>query len=251
MTLEGRVALVTGGSRGIGRAIALALAGDGADVAVNYRRDGAAAQEVVQAIAALGRHGRAYQADVADSAAVHAMADAIVQQFGSIDILVSNAGIASRGRLVADTDIEEVRRVLETHAIGAFNCCHAALPYLRQRPRGDIVLISSTAAAQCGPGGGPYNMAKRAVEALAQTLWKEERATSIHVNVVAPGLTETEMGKRLVRATTGMDDIKQMYPSSPFGRVGQPEDIANAVAFLVSGRAAYVTGQTLTVSGAG
>ena len=251
MTLEGRVALVTGGSRGIGRAIALALAGSGADVAVNYRRDGTAAQEVVQAVTALGHRARAYQADVSDSAAVHAMADAIAAQLGSIDILVSNAGIASRGRFVADTDVEEVRRVLETHAIGAFNCCHAVLPYLRQRPRGDIILISSNAAAQCGAGGGPYNMAKRAIEALAQTLWKEERPNNIRVNVVAPGLTETEMAKRLVRATTGIEDIKEMYPTSPFGRVGQPEDIANAVAFLVSDQAAYITGQTLTVSGAG
>src|SRR5262245_38541002 len=195
MSLQGRVALVTGGSRGIGRGIALALAEDGADVAVNYRRDEAAAKETVSAIESLGRKARAYSASVDSLEACQSMVDAVVKDFGFVDILVNNAGIASRGQTVKNTDPAEFERVVRTHAFGAWYLCHLVIPSMRTRPRGDVVMISSVATLSHAGGGAPYNMGKAALESLAFTLSKEEKKNGIRVNVVRPGLGETEMGR--------------------------------------------------------
>jgi NAD(P)-dependent dehydrogenase (short-subunit alcohol dehydrogenase family) len=251
MTRNGRVALVTGGSRGIGRAIALGLAADGADVAVNYRRDAEAAAVTIKAIEALGREARAYAADVGSLDEGRAMVAAAVADFGFVDILVNNAGIASRGRSVADTDPEDLERVVRTHALGAHHLCQAVLPSMRTRPRGDIVMISSRIARDHPPNGAPYAMGKAALEALAFTLANEERAAGIHVNVVAPGLVDTDMGQRLARATMGTQDIHELDAHFPFGRVCSPEDVAGVVRFLVSDAAGYVTGQKIYVDGGG
>ena len=249
--LGGRVALVTGGSRGIGRAIALALAEDGADVAVNYRRDEAAAAETVAAIEALGQRARAYRAAVGDEEEGRAMVAAVVADFGLVDILVNNAGIASRGQTVGDTDPAEVERVVRAHALGAHHVCAAVLPSMRASPRGDIVMVSSAVTASWPANSAPYNMAKAALEALAFTLAKEERPSGIRVNVVAPGLVDTDMGRRLARAVTGVDDIRHLDAGAPFGRVCAPEDVAGVVRFLVSPAAGYVTGQKIVVDGGG
>ncbi len=251
MSLAGRVALVSGGSRGIGRAIALALAEDGADVAVNYRRDEAAAKEAVAAIEALGRRARAYAASVDSLEACQAMVDAVVRDFGFVDILVNNAGIASRGQTVKNSDPLEFERVVRTHAFGAWYLCHLVIPSMRTRPRGDVVMISSVATLHHAGGGAPYNMGKAALESLAFTLAKEEKKHGIRVNVVAPGLVETEMGRRLAKGAMGVDDIRKLDAVMPFGRVCQPEDVANVVRFLVSERASYVTGEKINVYGGG
>jgi NAD(P)-dependent dehydrogenase (short-subunit alcohol dehydrogenase family) len=251
MTLEGRVALVTGSSRGIGRAIALGLADDGADVAVNYRRDADSAGETVDAIRALGRNGRAYRASVDDREALRAMVESASAELGPIDLLVNNAGIASRGQNVCDTDPDELERCIRIHALGPAELCRLVLPGMRTRPRGDIVMISSVATLYYAPNSAPYNMGKAAMEALAFGLAKEERANGIHVNVVAPGLVETEMGRRLVKATRGVDDLRELDASMPFGRVCQPEDVANVVRYLVSEGGAYLTGEKLNVHAGG
>ncbi|HTY18085.1 MAG TPA: SDR family oxidoreductase [Myxococcota bacterium] len=250
MSLEGRVALVTGGSRGIGRAIALALAEDGADVAVNYRRDEAAAKETVAAIEGLGRRARAYRASVEAPDEARAMVEAILAELGPIDILVNNAGIASRGNTVAKTDPAELERVVRTHALAPHHLCQLVLPGMRGRPRGDIVMISSAATLHHPAAGAPYNMGKAAMEALAFTLAKEVKKFGIRVNVVAPGLVETEMGRRLMKATAGVDDLRTLDAAMPFGRVCQPEDVANAVRWLVSDRASYITCEKINVYGA-
>jgi NAD(P)-dependent dehydrogenase (short-subunit alcohol dehydrogenase family) len=250
MNLSGRVALVTGGSRGIGRAISLALAEDGADVAVNYRRDDAAASETVAAIEALGRKARAYGAPVDDFDGLAVMVAGAEKELGPIDILINNAGIASRGQNVVDTDPAELERCIRIHALGPAQLCKLVLPGMRTRPRGDIVMISSVATLHWGPNSAPYNMGKAAMEALAFGLAKEERPNGIHVNVVAPGLVETEMGRRLVKAQ-GVDDIKAMASRMPFGRVCQPEDVANVVRYLVSEGGSYLTGEKLNVHGGG
>ena len=249
MGLEGRVALVTGGGRGIGRAIALALAEDGADVAVNYRKDEAAAQETVAAIEALGRRARAYPGSVDSYEDDQRIARAAIADFGFVDILVNNAGIASRGHSVERTDPAELERVMRTHAFGAHHLCQLVLPSMKTRPRGDIIMISSVATLHYDPGGAPYAMAKAALEALAFTLAKEVKKRGIRVNVVAPGLVETEMGRRLVKATAGVDDLRTLDAAMPFGRVCQPEDVANAVRWLVSDRASYITGEKINVYG--
>jgi NAD(P)-dependent dehydrogenase (short-subunit alcohol dehydrogenase family) len=247
--LEGRVALVTGGGRGIGAAICLGLAADGADVAVNYRRSADAAAEVVAAIEALGRRAVAVQAAVDDPEADEAMVAEAVDALGGLDLLVHNAGVASRGSAVADTHPDEVLRLLNIHAIGPHHLTRLALPHIRRADRGDIVFISSIATREPAPNGAPYNMAKSAMEALAFSLAKEEQRHGIHVNVVAPGLVHTEMGRRLVQSWGA--DIDELDPTMPFGRVCRPEDVADVVRYLVSPAAGYVTGQRLYVDGGG
>jgi len=257
--LQGRVALVTGGGRGIGRGISELLAAHGATVAVNYRRDADAAGETVAAISSLIPRPKAYAASVDDADECAAMVDAVVGDYGGVDLLVCNAGIASRGRSVADTDPEEMIRVVTTHAFGPHHMCRLVLPSMRARAtaesgRGDIIMISSVATSHMGANGAPYNMGKAAMEALASTLAKEERRNNIHVNTVAPGLVETDMGVRLARAMTGnreMEDLRSMDAMSPFGRVCQPADIAEAVLWLCSPGSGYVTGQRIEVDGGG
>jgi NAD(P)-dependent dehydrogenase (short-subunit alcohol dehydrogenase family) len=251
MSLSGRTALVTGASRGIGRAIALALAEDGAKVAINYRRDEGAAKQSLDAVLALGGEAAAYCAPIDDAAAVEQMVEAATDELGPIDILVNNAGIASRGQSVVKTDPAELERVVRVHALAPHHLCQLVIPGMRKCERGDIVMISSAATQYHSGYGAPYNMGKAAMESLAFTLAKEERANGIHVNVVAPGLVETDMGERLMKATAGVDDLRKLDATMPFGRVCQPEDVANVVRFMVSGGASYLTGERLYVHGGG
>ena len=251
MSLSGRIALVTGSGRGVGRGIALALAADGADVAVNYRKDADAAAAVVAEIKAMGRRAHAYAASVDDPDADAQMCEAIGRDLGPVSILVNNAGIASRGQAVADTDPVEMQRVVATHAFASHHLCRLLVPGMRALPRGDVIMISSVATRGMGPNGAPYNMAKAALEALAMTLFKEERAHGIRVNIVAPGLVETEMGRRLMKATAGVDDLRALDATMAFGRVCQPEDVANVVRWLVSDANSYVTGERIYCDGGG
>lgn len=250
--LDGRVALVTGGGRGIGRGISELLAANGASVAVNYRRDQEAADDTVRGIRSLGGTASAYAASVDDAEADRIMVEAVLADFGHVDILVVNGGIASRGQSVADTDPAEMERVVATHAFGAHHLSRLVLPSMRERERGDIVMISSVATSRVNANGAPYTMAKAAQEALAYTLAKEELGNGIHVNIVAPGLVETDMGVRLARATTGrreMSDLRSLDAYSPFGRVCQPLDVANVVLWLCSDAAGYLTGQRIECDG--
>jgi NAD(P)-dependent dehydrogenase (short-subunit alcohol dehydrogenase family) len=250
MSLAGRTALVTGASRGIGRAIALALAADGADVAVNYRREKDEADKTVAEIRKLGRRAEAFAASVDDYAAVEAMAAAVQEKLGPISILVANAGIASRGQAVIDTDPAEMARVVAVHAFAPFYCAKAVLPQMRTQKRGDIVVISSVATLHHAARGAPYNMGKAAGEALALTLAKEERGNGIYVNIVAPPLTDTDMGQRLAKAR-GTANIRDLDAAMPFGHVCTPEEIANVVRFLCSPQNTYVSGEKISVHGGG
>jgi 3-oxoacyl-[acyl-carrier protein] reductase len=249
--LTGRTALVTGAGRGIGRAIALSLAEAGADVAVNYRSDAEAAQETVREIEAMGRKAKAYGASVENWDQDEAMVAEVLKDFGGIGILVNNAGIASRGQSVADTDPAEMERVVRVHAFGPHYLCKLVIPHMRKEGRGDIIMISSVATLGMGARGGPYNMGKAAMEALALTVAKEERQHGIRCNIVAPSLTVTEMGRRLTRATTGIADIHELDARSPFGRVSTPEDVAAAVTWLVSSANPYANGQKININGGG
>jgi len=251
MDLEGRVALVTGAGRGVGRAIALALAEAGADVAVNYRRDAESAQEVVGLIQALGRRAVAYQASVDDFEQDAVMVAAVEADLGGVGILINNAGIASRGQAVVDTEIAEMHRVVATHAFGPHYLAKLVLPKMRELPRGDIIMISSVATRSLSGYGAPYNMGKCAMEALAYTLAKEERQYGIRVNIVAPGLVETEMGRRLMQATAGVQDLRELDKVMPFGKVCQPEDVANVVRYFVSPQNTYLTGERVYCDGGG
>jgi 3-oxoacyl-[acyl-carrier protein] reductase len=251
ISLDGRVALVTGGSRGIGRGIALALARAGADVAINYRREAEAANAVVKEIEAMGRTARAYLASVDDVDACAALVEAVVRDFGSLSILINNAGIASRGQSVADTDPAEFERVMRVHAFAPHSMSKFAIPHLRQHDRSDIVMISSVATLSPGANGAPYNMGKAACEALALTLAKEEQRNGIRVNIVAPSLTVSDMGERLAKAVTGVADIHELDKRFPFGRVSVPDDVAAAVVWLVSEANPYASGQKINIDGGG
>lgn len=246
---DGRVALVTGGGRGIGREIALRLAEDGADVAISYRRDEDSALETVTAINALGRRSVAIRASVDDLDDCAALATRVLDELGPVDVLVHNAGIASRGFDVVSTDPAEIERLFRTHALGAFALCKHLIPTMRDRPRGDVIMISSVATSHLAANSSPYNMAKAALEALAMTLAKEERRHGIHVNVVAPGLVATEMGRRLVKGAMGVEDIHSLDAGSPFGHVCTPEEVADVVRFLLGEGGRYITGVKITVDG--
>ena len=249
MGADGRVVLVTGGGRGIGRAVALALAEDGADVAITYRRDRDAADETVAEVEKLGRKAIAYSASVDSQADDEALAAQVLADFGFVDILVNNAGIASRGQSVVDTDPAEMERLWRTHVFGPFMLSKLVLPSMRERDRGDIVMISSAATVHWAGNSSPYNVAKAGIEALARTLAKEERRHGIHVNVVAPGLVETEMGRRLVKGAMGVDDIHTLDAGAPFGHVCTPEEVADVVRFLVSDAGGYLTDQKIVIDG--
>lgn len=250
-TQTDRVAVVSGGGRGIGAAIAKRLAAEGATVAVNYRRDDAAANATVAEIVGAGGKAIAYQASVDDAAQVEVMVAQILADLGHVDILVCNAGTASRGQTLVDTDPAEFGRLFGTHVMGAANLCRLLVPSIRERGRGDIVVISSVATRRASANGGPYMMAKAALEAYAQTLALEELRNGIHVNIVAPGLVATDMGDRLVRAVAGLDSAADLDEKSPFGHVCRPEEIADVVAYLCSQTASYVNGQKIYVDGGG
>ena len=248
-TLAGRVALVTGGGRGIGAAVTTELALSGASVVLTYRRDRESAEALVEKLAGEGATALAVESHVDDPASSERVVATAVEQFGGLDVLVNNAGVASRGNAVADTTLDELSWVLQVHAIGPHQLVRAALPHLRRADRSDVVFVSSIAASTWGANGAPYAMGKAAVEALAHTLAKEERGNGVHVNIVAPGLTDTEMGRRLARATRDVDDIRELDDRSPFGRVCAPEDIARVVRFLVGPEGAYVNDQRIVVDG--
>jgi 3-oxoacyl-[acyl-carrier protein] reductase len=248
--LSGRTALVSGGGRGIGRGISEGLAAAGATVAVVYHRDEAAAAETVAAIAGAGGRATAHRAAVESFEECTRLRDEVLGAHEAIDILVSNAGIASKGRSIIKTEPGEMERLFGIHVMGAFHLAHLFVPQMRERDRGDVVMVSSVASRLNAGGGAPYNVAKTALESLAFTLAKEEQRHGIHVNVVAPGLVESEMGRRLVKAS-GVEDIHSLNAVAPFGHVCAPADVARVVLFLVSRLSGYVTGQRVEVDGGG
>ncbi len=249
MKLECRSAIVSGGGRGIGRGIALELARAGANVAINYRKDEDAAEETVSAMREMGREAFAFQADVRESEKVEAMVEKAIGTFGKVDILVCNAGIASRGNYLADTDVTEMRRLLDIHLFGALHFARGLLPHMRQHQRSDIHFISSTTTLRNEAGHMPYATAKACLDTMAMCMAKDERRYGIRVNIIAPGLVETEMGRRLMKAVRGVEDIKDLYPEYPFGRICQPEDIGKLSAFLASEDGGYVSGHVIYLDG--
>ncbi|MFF2794481.1 3-oxoacyl-[acyl-carrier-protein] reductase [Lysinibacillus xylanilyticus] len=241
--LEGKVAVVTGASRGIGRSIALKLADEGAKVVVNYSGSQAKAEEVVATIQENGGEAIAVQASVSKTEEVSALMDAAVKTFGSLDILVNNAGI-TRDNLLMRMKEDEWDDVLNTNLKGVFLCTKAVTRQMMKQRAGRIINISSIVGVAGNPGQANYVAAKAGVIGLTKTTAKELASRNILVNAVAPGFIETEMTEQLP------EDIKQgMLSQIPLAKLGQPEDIAKAVAFLASEDANYMTGQTLHIDG--
>jgi glucose 1-dehydrogenase len=244
MSLDGKVALVTGGARGIGQAVAGELARSGADVVFCdiCKQDQAA--ETLELIRRAGCKARFIRADVGDRSEVDAMFREIIDEFGGIDILVNNAAVNTRKPLV-DLTVEDVRRVWSVALWGVFHCSQLAARQMVRQQSGSIVVISSVHAVQPFPNNTAYNGAKAAVNHMARTWAAELVSDRIRVNVVEPGWTDTP-GERTLYSE---EEIQQEAGRLPMGRMASPLDIANAVRFLVSDEAAYITGSCLRVDG--
>ena len=238
-----RTALVTGGSRGIGRAICLELAKAGCNVAVNYAGSAAAAEETAAQCRALGVRAQVFQADVSSAAACAALVEQVLAAFGRIDVLVNNAGV-TRDNLLLRMSEEDYDRVLDTNLKGAVFCCKAvARPMMRQR-YGRIVNLSSVVGLRGNPGQTGYAASKAGILGLTKAAAKELAARNITVNAVAPGFIETDMTAVLPeKAKTAM------LSTIPMAAPGQPEDVARAAAFFARPESAYITGQVLCVDG--
>jgi 3-oxoacyl-[acyl-carrier protein] reductase len=243
MKLDGKSAIVTGASRGIGREIALELARQGANVAVNYSGSEAKANETVEEIKALGRDAFAVKADVSDSEAVTAMMKDTLEKFGSIDILVNNAGI-TRDNLLMRMKEEEWDEVISINLKGVFLCTKAATRQMMKQRSGRIINVSSIVGVSGNPGQANYVAAKAGVIGLTKTSAKELASRGITVNAIAPGFISTDMTDKL------NEEVKeQMLSGIPLGRLGEPSDIAKVALFLASEDSRYMTGQTLHVDG--
>lgn len=242
-SLEGKKALVTGASRGIGRAIAISLAEAGADVAINYSGSEEAAVQTAEAVRALGREAILIKANVGIVAEFDNMVKLVVEQFGTIDILVNNAGI-TRDNLIMRMKEEEFDQVIETNLKGVFNGIKAVTrPMMKQR-FGRIINISSVVGVLGNPGQANYVAAKAGVIGLTKASAKELASRNITVNCIAPGFIQTEMTDKLP------EEMKQaLEVQIPLAKLGNVGDIANAVRFLASSEASYMTGQTIHVDG--
>ena len=243
MNVSGRVALVTGGSRGIGKAIVTSLAKAGAKVAFIYQSNKSAADQLVAELATEGHEIWAIQADVSKKIEADAAIEQIIAKWGKLEILVNNAGII-RDKLILAMTIEEWQQVIDTNLTSVFNFCQGAIRPMMGNRYGRIVNLSSVAADYSNPGQANYAASKAGIEGFSRCLATEYAKRGITVNCVAPGFIETDMTSAVVSAAG--DKIKN---SIPVKRLGRPEDIANAVLFLASEESSYITGQVLKVDG--
>ena len=243
MSLKGNVALVTGGSRGIGRAVCLELARQGASIAVNYAGNSAAAEETVKLCRELGVEAEAFQADVAGSAACDALIAAVKERFGRLDILVNNAGVTRDGLLMTAKE-EDFTKTLDTNLKGTYFCTRAAAKVMLRQKYGRIVCLSSVVGLRGNPGQTAYAASKAGVLGLVKAAAKELAGRDITVNAVAPGYIETDMTAALPEKAR-----QAMLGTIPKGRPGSPEEVARAVAFFAAPENSYITGQVLCVDG--
>ncbi|MBV7329447.1 SDR family oxidoreductase [Chloroflexi bacterium TSY] len=246
---DGKVALVTGASLGIGRGIALCLANEGADVVVNYRSHRAEADLVAAEIEEMGRRALVWQADVADRGAVVEMVEGTVEHFGRLDVAVANAAMSIREPVV-DAKWENIESTIQVTQFGVFHTCQLAAQQMVKQPlngrsRGKIVIISSVHAEIAPVASAAYNMSKAAINHLARTMATELAAQRININVVNPGWIDTPGERKFYNET----ELAEAGKRIPWGRIGVPEDIGKAVTYLASDDADYVTGSVLRVDG--
>ena len=243
MDYDDKVAIVTGASRGIGRAIALEFGSRGARVVVNFNQNSSAADEVVKTISESGREAFSHQADVSVFEQADRLVKAAIEEYGDLHILVNNAGITRDGLIMtmSESDWDDV---IQTNLKSTFNCCKAAIRHMLRRRYGRILNIASVSGIMGNPGQTNYSASKAGQIGFTRALAREVASRTITVNAIAPGFIQTE-----IWSTVPEDAQKSLMDIIPLGRVGQPEEIAKAAAFLASDDAAYITGHILTVDG--
>ncbi len=243
MRLKEKIALVTGASRGLGKAIALHLAEEGAQIIINYAKNSEKAKEVVAAVESTGGKALAMQADVSCWQEVEKMVDSIYEKFGRIDILVNNAGV-NRDELIISMEKEDWDAVINTNLGGLFNCTKAVAKYMMIQKNGRIINMSSVAGERGGRGQSNYAASKGGVNAFTRSVAMELAPKKITVNAIAPGVIETEMSSTVIRRAKDF-----ILNSVALKRLGQPEEIAKVVAFLASDDSSYITGEVIRVDG--
>ena len=250
--LNGRTALITGASRGIGRAIAERFASEGANLAINYTRSIEAALEVATVAKKYGVAARVYNANVGQEADCIQLAEAVINDFEQVDVLVNNAGVGATSILrpsIAEATNEQWHALMSVNFWGPVWLCRALVPHMRLAPRSDIIMMSTIAVQAISPRFGVYAVSKAALETMAHALAREEKRHGMRVNIIAPGLVDTDMGRNVVEATGRGQDIREADAHSPFGFVCTPGDIAATALHLCSDDGRYITNQRITVSG--
>lgn len=241
--LSGKVALVTGGSRGIGRGIALELAKAGCSVIINYRKDKSGAEETLDMLNKIGGYAKVFKADVRSYLESKNMIEEIIKEFGKIDILVNNAGVSKVG-LFIDAKEEDWDEIINTNLKGVFNCCHSVVPHMLSKGAGSIINISSmwgNVGASCEV---IYSASKGGINSFTKALAKELGPSNIRVNAISPGVINTDMNSWLSK-----EDVNELQQEIPLCKFGECEDIGNTVVFLASNNSKYITGQIITVDG--
>ena len=250
--LVGRTALITGASRGIGRSIAERFAAEGANLAIHYASNSTAALEVAAIAEKRGVQARVYKADIGDQKQCYRLADEVVREFEQLDILINNAGLGSTSiqrPSISDATDAQWDQLMSVNFWGPVWLCRVLVPHMRRAPRSDVIVMSSIATKVLSSGFGVYAVSKTALEAMAHTLAREEKPNGMRVNIIAPGLVDTDMGQSVVAATGRGSNLRDADANSPFGFVCTPADIAATALYLCSEDGRYITNQRIQVSG--
>ena len=246
--MANKTALVTGASRGLGRGIAVQLAKEGYDIAVNYVGNAEAAGETTRLCKEIGVQAEMFQADVADYGQVRQMVEAVIETMGGLYAVIANSGISpGTFQYVTDTEPEAWRRLIEINLDGVYHTFHAAAPHLMEQKSGRMVAISSLATRYLNPGFGLYAVSKAGVDALVQVMGREMAQFGVLVNAVSPGLFDTDMGRTLIDRV----GEREVSATIPVQRLGRPEEVGDLVAYLLSDKAGFITGDVFNINGGG